>query len=243
MGRLAWVFVLALAVAVPAVGFEKPLRRAPALIPPPQPEFGGVQPQPAANYVAPKADGPVVELLDEGIEPLFAQLINDGGGEPGTITREDRDVFSGVEAARITPMQKYTTSLPGWTFRIVEKPTKAREFRYLRFAWKKIGGTGIMIQFHDPAKSWDTRVFAGQNVFGWQPAKSVAEKIPQDWEVVTVDLFKEFGARTITGIAFSPLDGTAALFDHIIMGRSIEDLDKKTDEALGKQKLAKPADD
>jgi hypothetical protein len=201
------------------------------------------QANPIPAYKAPIATGPVVELLDENIEPLFPRLTNDGGGEAGTISREDRDVFAGVEAARVTPMQKYSTRLLGWNFRIIEKPAKAREFRYLRFAWKKIGGTGIMIQLHDPTKSWDTRVHAGQNVFGWQPAKSVAEKIPEDWEVVTVDLFKEFGARTVTGIAFSPLDGTAGLFDHVIMGRSIEDLDKKTDEVLGRQKLGKPLGD
>jgi hypothetical protein len=241
MRRLAWVFVLGLA-AVPAVAFEKPLQPAGGVVPPVPP--GGVvpgpgEPGPATNYVAPKRDGPVVELLDENIEPLFPLLINDGGGELGTITREDRDVFAGVEAARVTPMQKYRSNIPGWSYNIVEKPKNAGEFRFLRFAWKKIGGNGIMIQFHDPAKSWAFRYFSGQNVQGWQPATQIDAKLPNEWHVTTVDLFVQFGAINITGFALTPLDGAAGLFDHILLGRSVDDLDKFTSTALGKDKPAK----
>jgi hypothetical protein len=232
MRRLAWVFVLALVAAVPAGGqHEDDFRRARRLL-------AAVAAD--APYVAPKADGPVVELLDEGIEPLFVQLINDGGGEAGTITREDRDVFAGVEAARVTPMQKYRTNIPGWGYKIVEKPAKAGEFRFLRFAWKKIGGTGIMIQFHDPAKSWAFRYFSGHNVQGWQPATQISAKLPDEWNITTVDLFTQFGAINITGMALTPFDGDAGLFDHMLLGRNVEDLDKVTSEALGNAKAAKP---
>jgi hypothetical protein len=239
MRGLAWVAVCALVVAVPAVGLgEKPLRPPPFGGPVPIIEDGG--PVGAGNYKAPKADGPVVELLDENIEPLFGVLINDGGGEAGSITREDRDVFAGVEAARVTPMQKYRSNVPGWDFKIVEKPEKAGEFRFLRFAWKKIGGTGLMIQLHDPKKSWAFRYHAGTNIYGWNPSTQVKATPSAEWEVVTRDLFKEHGAINLTGIALSPLDGTAALFDHMLLGRSIEDLDKATDAALGKVKPEKP---
>jgi hypothetical protein len=238
MHRVAWVIVLALLATVPAVGSaEKPL--APIGPPPPPPAFQPAFPGGDANYKAPKADGPVVELLDEGVEAIFPVLINDGGGEPGTITREDRDAFSGVEAARVTPLQKYRSRIPGWNFKIVETPKNAGEFRHLRFAWKKFGGAGVMIQLHDPTKSWNFRFFAGRNVQGWQPAKSVSDKVPGEWEVVTRDLFKEFGEFTITGFALTPFDGTAGLFDHMLLGRTVEDLDKATDAALGKAKPAK----
>jgi hypothetical protein len=247
MRGLACAVLLGLVAAVPAVGRAKQLPPQP-IAPPPPPGFpggpiapGGIgQPGGAVpNYVAPKADGPVVELLDEGLDPLFPQLMNDGGGEPGTVTREDRDVFAGVEAARVTPMQKYRSMLPGWNFKIVEKPTKAGEFRYLRFAWKKSGGGGIMIQFHDPARSWAFRYFAGRNVQGWQPAMSVSDKLPGEWEVVTRDLFKDWGAITLTGFALTPFDGTGGLFDHMLLGRTVEDLDKATAAALGKVKPEK----
>jgi hypothetical protein len=238
MRRLAWLFVCALVATVPAVGLgEKPLR--PPLLPPggpgPGPGFAG-----DGNYKAPKADGPVVELLDEGVDTLGPVLVNDGGGEAGTFTREDRDAFAGVEAVRVTPMQKYRSIIPGWSFKIVETPKNASEFRYLRFAWKKIGGSGLMIQLHDPVKSWGFRYHAGRNVYNWVPSTQVADAPATEWEVVTRDLFKDFGAFTITGFALSPLDGTAALFDHMLLGRSIEDLDKATDAALGRVKPAAP---
>ena len=244
MRRLAWAVVGALVVAVPAVGLgEKP--------PPPilNPVLIGEElPAPAndGNYKPPRTDGPVLELLDENTDPLFPVLMNDGGGEPGTITREDRDVFAGVEAVRVTPMQKYRSNIPGWHFKIVEDPKAPPgpkailEFRYLRFAWKKVGGNGMMIQLHDPVKSWAFRYFAGTNVMNWQPAKQIAAKPPGEWELVTRDLFKDHGAFTLTGMALSPLDGTSALFDHILLGRTIEDLDKATDAALGRVKPAKP---
>ncbi|MCE9565729.1 MAG: hypothetical protein K8U57_27205 [Planctomycetes bacterium] len=217
MRRLAVVIALGLLAVIPDVG-------------------SNAKAQPPVAYVAPKADGPVLELLDDSVGPILPVLNNDGGGDLGIITREDRDVFAGVEAIRITPNQRYCSRIPGWNFRIVEKPKDPGEFRYLRFAWKKVGGTGIMIQLHDPAKSWHQRYFAGRNVFAWQPAISVSEKLPVEWELVTCDLFKDGGASTLSGIALTALDGTAALYDHMLLGRTVEDLDKATDAALGKVK-------
>ncbi len=193
-----------------------------------------------ADYRAPASDGPVVALIDEEVEPLFSQLINDGGNEQGSIAREDRDVFAGVEAVRVTPMQKYRTLIPGWGYKIRKSPTKgASEFRYIRFAWKKHGGTGIMLQLHDPTKGWIHRYFAGKNVYGWQPAIEVSPTLPEIWEIVTRDLFTDFGEITISGIALTAFDGTDGLFDHILIGQSIEDLDRATDTALGRIKPTK----
>src|SRR5262245_2488302 len=246
MFRFAWAFVLPLIGSLAALGLEDPPIKAVFLQPPQAQPFYTGRPQLADNapsaYTAPKADGPVVELLDEGVEPLFPLLVNDGGGEAGTIAREDRDVFAGVEAVRVAPLQKYRTRIPGWNFKIVEKPERAGEFRYLRFAWKKFGGPGVMIQLHDPVKSWGMRYFAGQNAVGWQPAVSVSEKLPTDWELVTRDLFKDFGELTLTGMALTVMwgDGTSALFDHILLGRTVDDLEKATAIAIGKVKPIKP---
>src|SRR5262249_24259860 len=146
-----------------------------------------------------KGDTAVVELLDEGLDTLGPVLVNDGGGEAGTFAREDRDVFSGVEAARVTPMQKYRSRIPNWNYKIVEKPKRANDFRYLRFGWKKLGGNGIVIQFYDPNKAWGFRYHAGTNIYNWQPSQQVNAKAPAEWEVVTRDLFKDYGAFTITG--------------------------------------------
>src|SRR5688572_12557072 len=129
MRRFAILLGLALLPALPALGHGTQLQ---PLVP------RGPQVDPDAGYTPPKADGPVAVLLDEGVAPLFPVLVNDGGGEAGTITREERDVFAGVEAVRVTPMQKYRTRIPGWSFKIVENPKNAGEFRHVRLAWKKL---------------------------------------------------------------------------------------------------------
>jgi hypothetical protein len=66
------------------------------------------------------------------------------------------------------------------------------------------------------------------------PALSIDREAPAKWTVVTRDLFADFGAFTLTGIAFTPGDGTAGLFDHMYLGRTVQHLDTITDAALGK---------
>ena len=239
-----WGGAVVLLVVNPAIGWVEPQFQTPVapsqIAPAIGPGAGPLASRSAQNpYSAPRADGPVAVLLDEGIEPLFP-ILNNISGETGTITREDRDVFAGVESARVAPLQRYSPNIPGWNFRIVETPKAAGEFRYLRFAWKKVGGTGIMVQFHEPARTWGFRFHAGRNVNNWQPSKPIAEKIPAGWELATLDLFKEYGAFTITGFALTPLDGQAGLFDHMLLGRTIADLDKATDIALGRAKPKTP---
>jgi len=191
------------------------------------------------NYQAPKSDGPIAELLDESVDQLLPVFNNDGSGQAGTAAREDRDAFAGVEAVRVLPRQKYRSGIPGWNFKIVEHPKNAGEYRHLRFAWKKLGGTGVMVQFYDPNGSKWNRYHAGKNVLGWQPATQLRADVPTDWELVTRDLFKDFGAATITGLSLTAFDGTAALFDHVLLGRTVADLDRATDTALGRTKPAR----
>jgi len=57
----------------------------------------------------------------------------------------------------------------------------------------------------------------------------VADEPPRDWELVTRDLFADFGPMMITGISFLALEGPGhAYFDHLYLGRTIEDLDRVT---------------
>ena len=193
-------------------------------------------------YIAPKGEGPVVELLEDAIDSIIPQLSNPDGSQPGTAVREDLDVFAGLMALRGTQVQKYHPNIPGWGYKIVEKPTNPGEFRYLRFAWRKLGGTGIMVQLHEEKQTWSVRYVAGPNTVGWG-AKTVAEKAPEAWAIVTRDLFADFGELKLTGIAFTPMDGDGGLFDHVLLGRSKADLDKATDAALGRTKPAKPLTD
>jgi hypothetical protein len=176
-----------------------------------------------APLSAAEPDHPAIaEILEDKADDLLKALTNPWN-DSGEGKVEEKDTFTGDKSIKIIPLQRYNNGLPGWNYRIVEKP-QAGEYRYLRFAWKKSGGTGIMLQLHDT--DWNMRYFAGQNVHGWQPAIQVTEKIPDDWVVVTRDLFKDFGERTLKGIALTAFDGEFAMFDHIYLGRTIEDLDR-----------------
>lgn len=178
----------------------------------------------------------VFTIMDEDPEGLL-KILNNPWGDPGTGQVEEKDVFAGSKCIRITPLQRYT-NLAGWTFKVREKP-KDGEYRYLRFAWKSAGGSGIMLQMHD--LDWTMRYFAGNNVQGWLPAKKVADRTPREWTVVTMDLYGDFGDRDVKGIALTVFDGEYGLFDHIHVARTIAELDRipvQAPRALSANELA-----
>jgi hypothetical protein len=55
-------------------------------------------------------------------------------------------------------------------------------------------------------------------------ALRVDEKLPGGWTVVTRDLFADFGAFSLDGLSLAPGDGEYALFDHVYLARSADDL-------------------
>lgn len=194
---------------------------------------------PAKYYDTRRAALPV---LEDDAHKLITHLHNDYDGSQTTAnaSSEDVDVFTGVSALRVTSLQRHSARIQQWNFPIVEKP-KDGQYRYVRFAWKKAGGEGIMVQIADTNRSWIARYHAGKNVQNWQPAKEVSKDIPKEWTVVTRDLYEDFakpngGQLNISGMAFSALDGQYALFDHVLFGRTVADLDAATDLALAKGK-------
>jgi hypothetical protein len=174
-----------------------------------------------AATAAPAASRPstVAELLEDDGENLIKQMISQQGGA-GSI--ETTDFFSGKSAVKIIPMQLYQRALPGWSYKISEKP-QVGEYRFIRFAWKAPGAKGIMLQMHDE-KDWNLRLTAGVDEPNWG-SKFVDPKPPETWTVVTRDLFADFGERTIQGIALTVFGQNPGYFDHIYFGRTIEELD------------------
>lgn len=193
--------------------------------------------------VSQAADKPaVVELFEDDAAGLIAQLTKGGisGGEDVKAVVETDDVFSGKAALRVSPAQRFNPDIKGWDFSITEKP-KEGEYRYLRFAWKKIAGGPVMLQFctRKPVQDWIMRYYMGDVAPPWE-SKVLASAAPADWQLVTRDLFKDFGAVTIGGIAFTPLNGGDGLFDHILLGRTVEELDRATAAAMLKTTLNPP---
>jgi hypothetical protein len=161
-----------------------------------------------------------VELLEDDAQGLLAKLTNADGG-PASV--ESKDVYSGRAAIKIVPMQRYQRNIPGWSYRITREPAPG-EYRFLRFAWRADGARGIMVQMHDE-KDWNLRFTAGVDEFNWG-TKFVAPAPPAAWTVVTRDLYDDFGGRTLHGLALTVFGGKAGYFDHMYLGRTIDDLDR-----------------
>jgi putative membrane-bound dehydrogenase-like protein len=182
--------------------------------------------------------GPVVTagvvLFDD--EPAFVAALKEGAAR-ASLSTEDK--HSGAASLLVTAGQKFSPRIKGWDYPIVENPAAepigtggqkpntsrpAQGYRYLRFAWKSAGAKGVMIELAaqgawPPADKPLRRYYSGQNTSGWQ-ATRVAEDVPTEWTVVTVDLWKDFGDFTLTGIAPTAMDGPA-LFDKIELLQSL----------------------
>jgi hypothetical protein len=173
----------------------------------------------------------VIELLDDDAGRL-ARSLNPGADltNLGRAGAWGEDCYSGVCSLKVAGYQRFRETLPGWNYPVVEKPREG-EYRYLRFAWKKPEGQGVMVQLCASGVDWG-RYFAGNNAVGFYPALQVNAAPPREWEVVTRDLFEDFGRVpfNLTGFAFTSMDGVA-LFDHVYLARTVEDLDKVTNAA------------
>jgi len=175
------------------------------------------------------AQGKVIELFDED-DAFMGMLSNQD--TPTQIEIADSESFNGdisirLEApAAVSNGQRYNPNIPGWRYNIVKDPSADDEARWIMFAWKKVGGTGIMIQFPNNG-SWGVqpqggRYFDGVNKTGW-PGIQLADDAPGEWEVQIRDLFDDFGAFTMTGIALTQYDNVG-FYDSIYLAWSEDEL-------------------
>ncbi len=151
--------------------------------------------------------------------------------DAGSVVEVTEDqVFAGSVSVFATPAQSYNNNMAGWSFPIRENPGNG-EYRYIFFAWKANGGSGVMIQFPDnggwgavtkacidPPAIGTRRYIAGTNVTGWSGV-CVADDIPEEWTVVQRDLFADFGEFVMTGMALTPFSdgGDGDYYDAIML--------------------------
>ncbi len=162
----------------------------------------------------------LLTLFDD--DSLFLTLLTEGAG---TATLSVDDKFTGVASLLVTPPQRFSAKIPDWEYRISENPGPG-EFRYLRFSWKA-RGAGVMLELAAngqwPLAGQPTRrYFSGKNKTDWK-ATEVSSVAPDQWTTVTRDLWKDNGDFILTGIAPTAMGGEA-LFDHIQLLRSLEDV-------------------
>jgi hypothetical protein len=156
-----------------------------------------------------------------------------------TVTISNKEAFSGKSSVYVTPAQSYNNQMAGWSFKIVEKPSGKDEYRYIRFAWKSDGGTGVMIQFpdngawgatpvpcQDPPSPGTRRYIAGTNVTGWTGI--CFKDLPKNWTLVERDLFDDFGTWTMTGMALTPFSdgGGGDYYDSIMLAAKLSEFPK-----------------
>jgi hypothetical protein len=162
---------------------------------------------------------PVAVLFDD--DSSFPEILNQGEGKARI---ELGDKLSGTASLRIAPLQRSNDRIPGWQYRIAENAGTG-EFRYLRLAWKSLGGHGVMVELAadgqwPPAEKPIRRYYAGKNTTGWA-ALQVSTQVPAEWTILTCDLWRDFGTFTLTGIAPTAMGGEA-LFDRIELVRSLD---------------------
>lgn len=174
----------------------------------------------------PVAAAPLLKIFED--DPSFPSYLYEGDA-PNGLDRTDR--YSGSVSLRVGRVQRFRTKMPNWSYKITEKPGEG-QFRYLRYAWKKRGGTNILLQltangnFGPPrgAPGPAYRYEAGPSPNPFQAsAVTVDSKLPVEWTVVTRDLFADFGEFALDGLALTTTDGDFALWDHVYLARSIAD--------------------
>ena len=194
----------------------------------------------AVNVVAGDPPPALYKLFED--ESAFLALLTEGNGQASL---ETTDRYSGSAALKVTPDQKFRAKLPGLGVKIAETPGEG-EYRFLRFAWKKRGGANILLQLNangafGPLAGATTPAFRYE-AGGPNPYKAAAikldEKLPAGWVVVTRDLFADFGAFSLDGLAFTAADGEAALFDQVYLARTADDLKGCPEPVPAEQPLA-----
>ena len=165
----------------------------------------------------------------------------------GTATIVDDDRYYGSHSIRLSPGGEFRLPLPGGV-RIRERPGWG-EFRFLRFAFRTKGGGRLSLGFEAAERrTGPRRLDAGQGQPSYGDAIRVwQDKLPQEWVVITRDLFNDSGQLDLTALTLGCPDGEQALFDHIYFARSHQDFDRiagaprpeQTNEKA-RQELVKP---
>lgn len=201
-------------------------------------------------------------------ESGFAKQLNEGEGEA---TVETDKPYRGKASLKVTAPQRAGSRLSNLEAAIREFPDFG-EYRFLRFAWRKDGGTQVALGLgHDgvfggepdarrgrgrPRTPGDRRGVVLDNrglQVGYRydagkgpPLSGAAIRLggpDPNWIEVTRDLYSDFGAFNLTGLQLGCPDGDAAWFDHIYLGRTVQDFEHIRDFLPPESKPATPAAD
>jgi hypothetical protein len=170
-----------------------------------------------------------VVVIDDAasVNVIIPELVSGNGKaelETKDVYKEDDE---GKAALRVDALagdfQRFNTNIPSLGELPITKAPKVGEYRYITFAWKKKGGTGVQLQLHATTNTWGHRYHAGDNMQAWNPSIQVTPDFPKDWQIHTRDLFEDWGEMVVTGLAFSCSSLDYAIWDHVVFHRTEED--------------------
>lgn len=162
-------------------------------------------------------------IFDE--EEGFAGLLTEGEGRAAFV----KDRFSrGVSSFSVIG-PKSVAKLPTLGVKIRENPGPG-EYRYIQFRWMTLSGSQLAIQLnHDGAwgpnaSGASFRYHAGPGAEPFGASLQVADEAPKSFDLVTRDLYADFGEFTLDGIGFFG-NGNEGFFDAIFLGRNAADFE------------------
>jgi S1-C subfamily serine protease len=155
---------------------------------------------------------------------------------------EDQGVFTAIDgeqtgAARLFAEERYYGThcvqvTPAGQFQLkFEQPVAIRErpawgeFRHIRFAVRKVGDGRVSLEVNRAGQpERPARYDAGKGEpVGGSATRLWDSNLPNQWIVLTRDLYADFGAFDATGLTLQAPDGEYALVDHVYLARRQED--------------------
>jgi len=121
---------------------------------------------------------------------------------------------------------------PGGTYRLAfgrVVPIRAvpgpGEFRYIRFAFRKVGGGTVSLELeHLGSPGRPCRYEAGDDTPSEAFARSVwRTELPGEWIVIDRDIRLDFGRLDLTGLTVGCAGGTHVVLDHVYLARTLDD--------------------
>jgi hypothetical protein len=159
-------------------------------------------------------------------QPEFIEKLTQGAGQA---LIDDKQKYSGKVSLQIKNSQKSNEVIPDFAIKIRQNPAPG-EFRYLQFAWKKPqGNIALSLSVDGKFRTSKDKIGYRYQAGGGALYNGIAIRVdaiqPQEFTVITRDLYADFGEFTITGLGFAAVEGPDAWFDHVYLGRTPADFE------------------
>ena len=165
------------------------------------------------------------ELFED--EPRFVHVAapDDSKASAVPVKLHENDAHCGSRSIKV-PLNQHVRCAFDDSIEIRENPSWG-QFRFIRFAFRKSGKGRIAIELnHDNSDERIVRYDAGAGEPSLGSASRVwNEELPNEWIVITRDLFADFGSIDVSGLTLSTPDGDYALYDHVYLARMPTDFD------------------